>query len=223
MIRVDPQSPILKKQMKITFAIGVCTEARELDDLLHYLLRVEKVTASGDDVNVLVDSKNVTEDVRGVLTRYADDISTHERPFHGDFAEHRNYHIEKCAGDLIFMLDADEIPQSNLVRAARSFDSADILYVPRINIVPGYTPEWLARHKFQVNNAGWINWPDFQGRIFRNTPDIRWKGTVHEKLSGSDRVRALAAEPEFALWHVKSLRKQDSQNAHYDELAGSNP
>lgn len=210
--------------MRVTYAIGVCTEARELDDLLHYLLRVEKVLESGDDVNVLVDSKNVTVDVRAVLSKYGGDISMYERAFDGDFSEHRNFHIEKCSGEMIFMLDADEIPQSSLIQGVRGIDSdVDIVYVPRMNIVPGYTPAWLDKHKFQVNNTGWINWPDYQGRIFRNSRGIQWKGSVHEKLCGSEKVRALAADPKLALWHIKSLRKQDSQNACYDELVGKTP
>jgi hypothetical protein len=46
---------------------------------------------------------------------------------------------------------------------------------------------------------------------------------VHEKLAGSERVGVLRADPELALWHVKSLQRQDKQNAHYDELAGKTP
>lgn len=200
----------------------MCTEARELDDLLYYLLCVEKV----DDVNVLIDSTKVTDDVRAIVTRYGDKISVCERAFDGDFAAHRNYHIEQCSGDFIFMLDADEIPQTDLIRVARSLcsdDDVDIVYVPRINIVPGYTPAWLDSHKFHINNTGWINWPDYQGRLFRNDSAIRWKGSVHEKLSGSERVRAISADPKLALWHIKSLRRQDSQNACYDELVDKTP
>ena len=225
MLRADPQSPILKPAMRVTFAIGVCNESRELENLLHYLLDVEKVCENGDDVNVLVDTSKVDLDTTNVLAWYGPRITTCEREFDGNFSEHRNFHIEQCTGDVIFMLDADEIPQSQLVHTARAFDerNADILYVPRINICPGYTKEWLARHKFSVTNTGFINWPDFQGRIFRNDPKIRWKGDVHEKLAGSERIGVLRADPELALWHVKSLQRQDKQNAHYDELAGKTP
>jgi hypothetical protein len=203
--------------MRVTFAIGVCDEARELDDLLYFLVGAQKVIESGDEVNVLVDSKRVTPHVQEVLRRYPT-IVTCERAFDGDFSAHRNYHIERCAGETVFMLDADEIPQPKLIEIAREF-SEDILYVPRLNVVPGYSPEFLARHKFKVSNAGYINYPDFQGRIFRRAPSIKWTGKVHEKLTGSDRVFMLSPDAvEHAIWHVKSLRKQDKQNALYDQL-----
>jgi hypothetical protein len=53
---------------------------------------------------------------------------------------------------------------------------ADLLAVPRINIHPGCTQEWLDKHKFRVNEVDWINWPDYQGRIFKNDSSIKiWK------------------------------------------------
>ena len=149
--------------MHVTFAIGVCDEARELDDLLYFLVGAQKVIESGDEVNVLVDTKRVTPTFKR-SSNYPT-IVTCERAFDGDFSAHRNYHIERCAGETVFMLDADEIPQPKLIEIAREF-SEDILYVPRLNVVPGYSPEFLARHKFKVSNAGYINYPDFQGRIF---------------------------------------------------------
>ena len=41
--------------VKVTFAIGVCNEARELDDLLHFLVNEQDVINHGDEVNVVVD------------------------------------------------------------------------------------------------------------------------------------------------------------------------
>ena len=109
--------------MKITYAICVCTEARELNSLLAFL---KKVKDPQDDINILVDTKNVTEAVKRVLEKFKDDIGICEREFCGSFAEHRNYHIEQCSGD----------------------------YLPRINICPGYTDEWLKKCNFSVNDAG---------------------------------------------------------------------
>lgn len=204
--------------VKVTFAIGVCNEARELDDLLHFLINEQDVINHGDEVNVVVDSKNVTPSVRSILKQF-DTVTVCEHPLDGDFSEHRNYHITQCTGDVIFMLDADEIPQAKLIDVARNFDQGDILYVPRMNICPGYSEEWLKKHNFKVNNIGFINWPDFQGRIFKRVPHVRWTGKVHEKLTGSEKVVGLAPDVSNGLWHIKNLKKQDRQNSLYDTIA----
>ena len=200
--------------MKISYAICVCNEHSELNSLLSFLSRVAD---NEDEINILVDSGKVTDEVRAVLKKFEKRIVVNERKFCGNFSKHRNYHITKCKGEYIFVLDADEIPQEALVKNIRNFDS-DILYVPRMNIIPGYTEEWCKRMKFSVNEVGWINWPDYQGRYFRNNGKILWSLGLHERLIGSDKVAQLQAIPQLALWHVKSVEKQDKQDAFYSNL-----
>jgi glycosyltransferase involved in cell wall biosynthesis len=200
--------------MKISYAICVCNEHNELNSLLSFLSRVAD---SEDEINILVDSGKVTEEVRAVLKKFEKRIVVNERKFCGNFSKHRNYHITKCKGEYIFVLDADEIPQEALVKNIKNFDS-DILYVPRMNIIPGHTEEWCKRMKFSVNEVGWINWPDYQGRYFKNNGKILWSLGLHERLVGSDKVAQLQAIPQLALWHVKSVEKQDKQDAFYSNL-----
>ena len=200
--------------MKISYAICVCNEHNELNSLLSFLSRVAD---NEDEINILVDSGKVTDEVRAVLKKFEKRIVVNERKFCGNFSKHRNYHITKCKGEYIFVLDADEIPQEALVKNIRNFDS-DILYVPRMNIIPGHTEEWCKRMKFSVNEVGWINWPDYQGRYFRNNGKILWSLGLHERLIGSDKVAQLQAIPQLALWHVKSVEKQDKQDAFYSNL-----
>jgi len=200
--------------MKISYAICVCNEHNELNSLLSFLSRVAD---SEDEINILVDSGKVTEEVRAVLKKFEKRIVVNERKFCGNFSKHRNYHITRCKGEYIFVLDADEIPQEALVKNIRNFDS-DILYVPRMNIIPGHTEEWCKRMKFSVNEVGWINWPDYQGRYFKNNGKILWSLGLHERLIGSDKVAQLQAIPQLALWHVKSVEKQDKQDAFYSNL-----
>lgn len=200
--------------MRITYAICVCDEHNELNSLLSFLV---KIIDEVDDINILVDSGKVTKEVRSVLEKFNDRISVHERLFCGNFSTHRNYHITKCTGDYIFVLDADEIPQENLIRNIKSCTS-DILYIPRINIVPGYTEEWCKRMNFVVNEIGWINWPDYQGRFFKNHSDIKWSLGVHECLMGSKNISQIQANPQVAIWHIKSIEKQNKQDTFYKNL-----
>ena len=208
----------IKNVPTITYAVEVCNEDRELYSLLSFLV---KTIDSTDDINVLVDSGKETEAVKKVLEQFKDTITVHYREFKNDFAEHRNYHIDQCKGDYIFMIDADEIPQEPLVKNIKTAimeTQGDMFYVPRINIVPGHTGEWLEQCNFKVNEAGFINWPDFQGRIFQNKPSIRWEKSLHEKVVGFEKAIGLEANPLAALWHVKSVERQDKQDQFYKQL-----
>lgn len=199
--------------MTITYAICVCDEARELNSLLNFLI---KVKAPEDDINILLDVAKTNDAVRHVLERNKDKVSVHERAFCGNFAEHRNHHLSLCKGDYIFVLDADEMPQEVLLKNIQQFQG-DVLAIPRINICPGFTREWLKEHKFNMSNTGWINWPDFQMRYFKNNGKIRWKGGLHETLEGGV-IQALEADPSIAIWHIKSVERQDKQGDFYESL-----
>jgi hypothetical protein len=200
--------------MKISYAICVCNEHDELNSLLSFLVGA---VDDQDEINILVDAGKVTDEVRSVLEKFKTRIVVNERVFCGNFSKHRNYHITKCTGEYILVLDADEIPQEALLKNIKSFDS-DILYLPRMNIIPGYTEEWCKKMKFTVNEMGWINWPDYQGRFFKNNGEITWSLGLHERLIGSDKTAQLQADPRVALWHIKSVQKQDKQDTFYKNL-----
>ena len=202
--------------VKISYAVCVCNEDRELNSLINFLLKVKD---EEDEINILVDSKNVTPEVREVLKSHGDKIIVNEREFDGKFSDHRNYHATKCTGDYIFAIDADEMPQEALITNIKSFDG-DIMYIPRINICPGYTADWISDYKLNLNEMGFINWPDYQGRYYKNNGEIKWSNDLHEKLEGPnpDKVAMLDAKPLVALWHIKTIERQDKQRAYYESL-----
>ena len=94
----------------------------------------------------------------------------------------------------------------------------DLLYVPRINIIPGYTKEWLSKYKFKINENGWINWPDYQGRVYKNNGIIKWTKGLHETVDGATRVGMFPQEPSHALWHIKNIQRQEDQDTFYKSL-----
>jgi hypothetical protein len=206
-------------EVSLSYAICVCDEARELKNLLTFL--EEARDKSKTEIVILVDSSKTTKDVAKCLKEFKDSVNVHYRDFDGDFSDHKNFLNSKCVGKNIFNIDADEIPQEALLKAAEMIsEDIDLIMVPRINICPGYTLEFLKRWKFAVNNAGWINWPDFQGRIYRNSPDIKWVGKVHEKIN-SKRAGIFTPEPDaqLALWHIKDVARQNKQNEEYEQLS----
>jgi len=207
--------------MKVSYTIQVCNESRELFSLVNFLLKVKD---SEDDVTVIVDSRNKTDKVARVLDHFRDRVAVYERPF-DNFVDNSNFHIEKATGDYIFGLDADEMPQEALIRnfkRAITETDADVIWIPRINIHPGGTQEFFQKYKFHVNENGWINWPDYQGRIYKRNGVIKWgHDAIHTKLVGTTKSIQLQPAPHLAMWHIKSIEKQDSRWEHGDIKAPS--
>ena len=50
----------------------------------------------------------------------------------------------------------------------------DIFWVPRINTVKGLTQEHIDKWGWRVDDQGWVNFPDWQMRIYRNDDNIYW-------------------------------------------------
>jgi hypothetical protein len=196
--------------MKLTYSIQVCNESRELFSLLHLLTRV---IDDEDYIDVIVDSNNTTDKVDLVLKHFEDRITVHKRPF-DTFSKNCQFHIEVAKGDYVFHIDADELPQHSLIKILKQAikeTDAEIIAIPRINIQPDITEEEIEERKWNVNEVGFINWPDFQLRVHKKCDYIYWTDTLHTKLAGSDKVSGIKPVPKMALWHIKSMDKQNSR------------
>lgn len=201
----------------ISYAIGVCNEHNELDNLLYTL--VENIIHS-DEINVLVDTTKVTEDVRRVIDKYRKFLNVYERDFDGHFANHKNFLNEHCKGAYIFNIDADEIPTYELIKELYGIvlGAPDLVYVPRVNILAGANEDFIKKCSFSVNEVGYINWPDMQGRLYRNVPDIRWTNKLHEKIDGAKKVVGVNPNPRTSIWHIKSVQRMKAQDDYYQKL-----
>ena len=195
--------------MKITYSIQVCNESRELYSLLNFLI---KVIDEEDNINVIVDSLHVTDKVKLVLDKFKDNISVYERPF-DTFYKNAMFHLEECTGDYNFGIDADEMPQETLIKELKKVlerDDPDIVFIPRINIHPGLTQEFITKHKINIDKVGYINWPDYQGRICKK--DVQWTNELHTKpITQGKKIGKLGENPCCALWHIKSVEKQENR------------
>ena len=196
--------------MKLTYTIQVCNESRELFSLLNLLTRI---IDDEDEINVVADTNNVTEKVEKVLDHFKDRINVFKKPFDG-FGKNDNFHKEIANGEYIFGLDADEMPQETLVKNVKKIieeTGAEIIAVPRINIHPGITEKEASDFGFNINDVGFINWPDYQMRIYKKCDHVYWTNELHTKLTGSDKIQGLKPVPSLALWHIKSMEKQKSR------------
>ena len=207
--------------MKITYAVTVCNEFIEIQRLVHHLLKNKRVQ---DDVVILYDSKNGNPDIETFLRSHSvnGEFMWHKSEFEGHFANWKNKLNMLCTGDYIFQIDADEIPTKTLLEYLPDIiegnPTVDVLLVPRINTVDGLTPEHIAKWGWNVNSIGWVNFPDYQWRIWQNKPEIKWKNKVHEQLEGYKIMSTLPSKEEYCLHHPKTIEKQEKQNNYYSTL-----
>tara|TARA_R110000803_G_scaffold21860_4_gene54665 strand:+ start:4107 stop:4736 length:630 start_codon:yes stop_codon:yes gene_type:complete len=209
--------------MKISYAITVCDEFLEIQRLLSLLLNNKR---QQDEIVVLVDlSKNKpTSELLSYLHElsFEDCITLIEDNFNRHFADWKNKLTKSCKGDYIFQIDADEIPNISLIEnlpvILESNPDNEVYLVPRVNTVEGLTDEHIKIWRWNVNDKGWVNWPDYQWRIWKNKPEIKWKNKVHEVLEGHKSYAALPSQEELALYHPKEISKQEKQNQYYNTL-----
>jgi hypothetical protein len=106
----------------------------------------------------------------------------------------------------------------NLPSILESNLNNEVYLIPRINTVDGLTQNHINKWRWNVNQDGWINFPDYQWRIYKNDPNIIWINKVHERLSGFKTYATLPASAEYCLIHRKTIEKQEKQNNYYDTL-----
>ena len=209
--------------MKISYAITVCDEFLEIQKLLSLLLNNKR---HEDEIVVLVDlSKNTPT---SELLNYLHELSSEdyiilvEDTFKGHFADWKNILTKSCSGDYIFQIDADEVPNkvllSYLPEILENNPDNEVYLVPRVNTVEGLTDEHIKNWRWEVNDGGWVNYPDYQWRIWKNKPEIKWKNKVHEVLEGYKTYSPLPAQEVLSLYHPKDIKRQEKQNNYYSTL-----
>lgn len=208
--------------MIFSYAITVCNESKEFYELMCFLNKV--VDFKKHELVVLLDTGKVTQEVYDVIDKFPPH-KLFSRRFDGDFSTHRNFLIDRCNGDYIFMIDADEVPQQKLVENLENIiniNQCDVLFVPKMNICPGWTKEWIRTMGFSINENGWINWPDYQGRIFKNNKQIKFENKCPERICGFRDPTYVHAKPTYGLWHIKSVWRQTGQKVFYEQLQDNN-
>ena len=97
-------------------------------------------------------------------------------------------------------------------------NEVELLWIPRINIVNGITDWHMNLWKWRTTEQGWINFPDYQARVFKNVEHIKWEGKVHEVIKGAQTYSHLPPHEELTLKHEKEIAKQEVQNKLYEQI-----
>jgi glycosyltransferase involved in cell wall biosynthesis len=209
--------------MKISYAITVCNEHKEIERLLTFLFEHKRTE---DQVVVQMDKDNSTPEVWNVCERFEnrpfDEYKLIEYSLNKNFATYKNNLNKNCDGSWIFQIDADEIPNEYLIEALpfilEANQDTQAFWVPRVNTVAGITDAHITKWGWKLNEDGWVNFPDWQMRLYRNKPEIYWIKPVHEQLKGFTKFANLPAEEKYALYHPKNIGRQEKQNAFYETI-----
>jgi len=203
----------------ISYAIPVCNEHAELDSLLTLLSKFKR---DHDEIVVQCDSGNTTHEVYEVINKHKSHIKIVEFALNGNFAAFKNNLKCYCLSQWIFQIDADELLSEefleHLPQILRDNPEVQLFCLPRINTVEGLTQDHITKWGWNVNEKGWVNFPDIQTRIIQNSPKIQWVGKVHEVIYGHNSQAVLPIQEEYCLLHHKNIRRQEIQNTLYSMI-----
>lgn len=212
--------------MKLSYLVTVHNET---DTLVKLLERLVNNRLEGDEIVILNDNSD-NKKTEEILLSVAEvkNVFIHKHALNNDYGAHKNYGNERCTGDWVFQIDADELPSETLVFNIRDIIGANVnvemIYVPRINDYKGVTPEhakqwgWRLTPSPSCNNRPLVNWPDYQSRIYKRVPErIKWDRKLHEKIVGHEEYAFLPADEDLALYHDKTIEKQLETNLRYNK------
>jgi len=207
--------------LRISYAVTACNEHVELDRLLTMLyLNIKE----GDEIVVQLDT-NVTDEVKKIVSKPDQNVvpfKVVEFGLNNDFASFKNNLSKHCTKEYIFQIDADEYPHPHLLASLPEIldynYNVDVFLTPRINTVEGLTEQHIKQWGWNVNDKGWVNFPDYQWRIWKNNKKINWINKVHERLDGFNEYTTLPPSEEYCLFHPKDIKRQERQNQFYDTL-----
>jgi len=201
----------------ISYAITACNEHVELERLLSQL---DRNIRDIDEVVIQLDV-TATPAVEEVCYKYPA-FTLIQFSLNNDFASFKNNLKNKCSRDYIFQIDADEYPHPELLESLPSIleanDDTDVFLVPRINTVEGLTKQHIQKWGWNVTGDSRVNFPDYQWRIWKNIPKIKWINKVHERLDGFGLYTNFPPLDEMCLYHPKTIDRQEKQNNYYNTI-----
>ena len=208
--------------MKISYGVTVSNEIVEIQNLIERLSTNKRVE---DEIVIQFDSSTATISVVEYLNECVISAKIQKLvsfPLNGDFGQFKQHLNQNCSGDWIFQLDADEDLEPTLIKNLHTIleenPEIDMFWLPRINIVNGLTPDDIQKWGWNISEQGWVNYPDVQGRLYRNKQSIFWAGKVHEKIQGYESYSIFPPEELYSIKHIKDIDRQRKQNDFYEQL-----
>jgi glycosyltransferase involved in cell wall biosynthesis len=198
----------------ISYLVTCHNEGVQLRTLLSLLLKYSE----GNQI-VVLDDFSTDPTTLDVLNEYSNVVKIVKHSLNKDYGAHKTYGTQQCDGEYVFQIDADELPNEilliNLYTLLKSNPSCEMFWVPRVNAFYGVTQEDVRNYGWRVDDKGRINWPDYQSRIYKNLPNIKWDRKLHETIVGFKEFTRIPAMEELSLFHNKTIKKQREDNKRY--------
>ena len=179
--------------VKLSVCMIVKNEAQSLAKCLESVLDI------ADEI-VVVDTGSV-DDSKAIAARYGAKVYDFE--WVDDFSKARNYSIEHATGDWILILDGDDEFEKKdgkkLLNIINSKDAADIYIFNTIC----YIGDKPGSDKIMNVNL----------RLFRNLPEFRYQGRIHESVATRNQNAKMQACDDITIYHYGYLNSfVDKQN-----------
>lgn len=184
---------------------------------------LKNIEGVADEI-VIVDGGSTDETI-SICKKYTDKLFF--RTFDNDFSAQKNYANTVSMGRWIFNIDSDELMSDILKSSLREIihtndrnNKIDLIWIPRINKVSGLEQRHIENWGWTVDEDNHINWPDWQGRLYRHKPGLLWTGAVHERVEGFRNFGRLPSDKSYGLYliHLKDIVTQEKQNASYANI-----
>jgi glycosyltransferase involved in cell wall biosynthesis len=203
-------------RVKISYAICVRNEGESLRELLDCITSYK----NDSDEIVIINDYSDNEIVNKQLKR-ADTVVN--KKLLNDYGSQKNIFFDICKGNYIFNLDADELPSEKLIQDIKIIISnnsdVDLFRLARRNYIIGNEND-LKKVKWKCGHDGRFNWPDPQGRIYKNTKKLYWCCELHETIHGYKKSIGLPSD-EYYLIHTKKLENHLINNEKYKAMRSS--
>lgn len=205
----------------ISYLVTCKNEGNQFKELIELLLKYN----TNNEI-VIIDDFSTDISTNDYLNNYKikSGISVYQHNLDKNYSAHKNYGKSLCKGNYIFQIDADELPSetllANLSDIILSNESTELFWIPRINDFKGVTPEIATHWGWRLttyDNRFIVNWPDPQGRLFKNMHHIRWERRLHEKIEGAKSYTYLPYDFDLGLYHNKTIEKQIETNLRYNK------
>lgn len=203
--------------MFLSYLVTSHNEEECLEKLLNKLTSFKK----DNHEIILLDDYSDNKKTVSIIESFKDKVILHQKKLDRDYGAHKNYGISLCKGKWVFQIDADECPTDllleNINEILEANDSNEAIWLPRLNYFHGVTQQDIMMWGWQYND-GMINFPDYQSRLYKNLPHIKYERRLHEKVEGYKSYVFIPVQKDIALIHEKTIEKQRQTNIRYNQV-----
>jgi len=170
---------------------------------------MENVTPYVTDDFVITDGGSTDRTISIIEEYDIWDTNLIHRKWADNFEIQKNNSLEAANQEWRIWIDADETYEpifwNQLCWYIRDADGrgVDCINVPRINTVDGVTQEFADQNSWNLSYFNWVNYPDYQQRIFKS--HCKFAGRTHERIINVKKDAALVG---VHCKHPKTLERQ---------------